>query len=279
MSLNFRKPLLMGILNLTEDSFYDGGKYLETIAIEKKIKDIIDEGADIIDIGAQSTFIDRKEISEKEEVKRILRAINLVKRAENRELRKTMISVDTYRASVAEEVIKNGADIINDVTGLRYDPDMAKIIAKHQVPIVIMYAKESNGRTTIDCIDYEDIILTLKVFFEERIDFAISQGIKKEQIIIDPGMGFFISGKSKYSFQILDRLKELKQYFDLPVLVGTSRKSFLSLDGKLSPKERLEGTLATSAIALYNGANIIRAHDIKEVKKIIDTMENFNFPK
>lgn len=272
-----QKPKLMGVLNITSDSFYDGGKYLQKNAIQKRIEQIIIEGADIIDIGAQSTFVDRDTISAEEETNRVLDAIGIsVGTGRDLSLQKPLISIDTYRSSVAENALKNGANIINDVTAMRADPAMANIISKYECPVILMYAKESNAKTTKDEIDYENIIETLKQFFDERINFATSKGIKKENIILDPGLGFFVSGKAKYSFEILNRLKELKSYFKMPILISPSRKSFLNLDGKLKPEDRLEGTLAASSIGLYNGADIIRTHDVKATKKIIDTMNYFS---
>jgi dihydropteroate synthase len=154
---------------------------------------------------------------------------------------------------------------------------MVKIIADYDAYLVIMFAKEANGRTTTNVVEYNYIMKTLIAFFEERIVYAIKNGIKKEKIILDPGMGFFISANSKYSFEILNKLKELKRYFEMPILIGSSRKSFLSLNGKLKPKDRLIGTLASQSIALYNGADIIRVHDVKEGRVLIDTMNNFRF--
>ncbi len=271
-NLNLEKPLLMGILNVTSDSFFDGGKYLDKKNLEQKIKEMMEYGADIIDIGAQSTFVDRKKISVEDEISRVLQAISLIK---NNKKRNPLISIDTYRSQVAKVALQNGANMINDVTGLRADPQMAKVVAEFQCPIVLMYAKDADARTTEDLIEYDDIIDTLTKFFEKRIVYAVSQGVLRENIILDPGMGFFVSANPKYSFEILDRITELKNYFNLPILVGTSRKSFLSLDAKLSASERLEGSLVTAAIALYNGASVIRAHDIFATKKMMDTMTYF----
>ncbi|OGJ50933.1 dihydropteroate synthase [Candidatus Peregrinibacteria bacterium RIFOXYB2_FULL_32_7] len=262
----------MGILNVTVDSFFDGGKYLEEKCLSKRLKQIMEEGADIIDIGAQSTFAGRKEVPFKEESEKILNAMKIFLRTKDKE--KILISIDTYQSQVAQIALENGADMINDVTAMRKDPLMPEVIAKFGCPIVLMYAKEDNARTTMDNVDYDDIISVLKKFFEERISFAISRGVKKEQIILDPGMGFFISGKAKYSFEILHRLKELKEYFKLPILVGTSRKSFLSCGGKYGPEERLEGSLISAGIAVLNGANLIRAHDVKATKKVLEIIKN-----
>lgn len=272
---------IMGILNTTPDSFSDGGTFYKnnTLHIDhvvKKALEMIDEGADIIDIGGESTGPASQNVSLPEELKRVIPVIKALRQAikTNGRLKKTLISVDTYKAEVARQALEAGADIINDVTAFRGDANMAKTVAKYGVPIVIMYSKDPTARTTKQKTKYKNVIKTVKKFLEERISYGISQGIKAEQFIIDPGMGAFVSGYPKYSLEILSRLKEFTP-FHLPLLIGASRKGFIGevLEEKNKPlkiSERLEGSLACAAVAVMNGANIIRTHDVNATRRMVD---------
>lgn len=251
------KPVIMGILNVTPDSFSDGGKYYES-GVFRAIE-MIKEGAAIIDIGGESTGPGSKDVPEEEELRRVIPVIKEL-RARDLNIR---ISVDTYKSNVAREAVLAGANIVNDVTALRGDPKMAQTLAELNVPVVLMYSKDATPRTTSDNVQYDDVCETILGFLEERIDYAVSQGIKRENIIIDPGMGAFISSDPKYSFEILERLAEFK-VFNLPILIGASRKSFLAGHAKLPPSERLEASLKAAKLAVKNGANILRVHDVKE---------------
>lgn len=251
---------IMGILNLTPDSFSDGGKHNTLKKALKRVKEMIKDGVDIIDIGGESTGPGSKKVSLKEEIKRTIKIIQ-----EIRKITSLPISIDTYKAKVADEALKNGANIVNDITALRGDKNMAKIIAKHNCPVVIMYSKDKTPRTSIKAKNYQDIIRTIKNFLEKQIKYAKKHNIK--HIIIDPGMGHYISSNPKYSYEIITRLNELKE-LNLPILVGLSRKSFLG--GQISQRE--EKGNALSAIAYLNGASIIRTHDIKGVNKIINSL-------
>ncbi|MBI2639167.1 dihydropteroate synthase [Candidatus Peregrinibacteria bacterium] len=255
----------MGILNVTPDSFSDGGKYMNSRHAVERATELMYEGADIIDIGGESSGPGSIYVPVEEELRRVLLVIHRVHR---RARGKALISIDTYKAEVAMQCILNGADMINDVTALRGDPEMAHIVAETGVPIILMYSKDPTARTTRIKKRYRDVIKTVSDFFEERIDFALRAGIRRGQIIIDPGMGAFISMEPKYSYEILHRLGEFKK-FCMPILVGTSRKSFLP--GTI--EQRLEPTLAANLLAIQNGADIIRVHDVAAHRRLVETLE------
>lgn len=243
------KTYIMGILNITPDSFSDGGNYLDMNNAIKHAKKMIDDGADIIDIGGESTRPGSIEVTAKDELNRVLPVVeNLVKELD------VLISVDTYKADVAEKVLQAGAHIINDIWGLQKDKNMAEVIAKFDVPVVIMH--NQNG-TEYDI----DIMQSITEFFEKSIDIALKAGIKKEKIILDPGIGF---GKTpEQNIHVMSRLEELNK-LGYPILLGTSRKSMIGKILDLPSNERVEGTLSTSVIGIMKGIDIIRVHDIKE---------------
>ncbi len=253
---------IMGILNLTPDSFSDGGRHNEIRKAIKRVKEMESEGTDIIDIGGESTGPNSPNISLEEEQKRVMPILKAILK-----ITKLPISIDTYKAKIAEEAIRLGAKMINDVTGLRGDKAMAKIAAKYQVPIIIMYSKDSSARTTLQEKHYPNVIKTIKDFLTKQIKYAKKNGLKNSQIIIDPGMGNFISKVPKYSFEILNKLAELKQ-LKFPICIGASRKSFIG--GTMAERD-LKGQVI-SAIAYLNGASIIRTHDVKGTKQIIEQL-------
>lgn len=257
-----KKPVIMGILNVTPDSFSDGDQFNNLSKAIKRIKEMEREGADIIDIGGESTGPNSKDVSIEEERKRV---IPILKKA--LKITKLPISIDTYKSKIAEECLKLGAKMINDVTALRGDKDMAKIIAKYKTPIILMYSKDPNARTTQAEKHYKNVINTIEKFFKQQIEIARKNGIKDSQIIIDPGMGNFISKIPKYSFEILNNLNKLK-ILKKPICIGMSRKSFLG--GKMEERDR-KGEIA-SAIAYLNGASIIRTHDVKGTKNILELL-------
>ncbi len=261
------KTLVMGILNVTPDSFYDGGKYCDIDDALNRARKMIDDGADIIDVGGESTRPNSSCVSHDEEIKRVIPII--------KELGKETqipISIDTYKAEVADKAIKAGAQIINDISGLQADKEMAKIAAAHNTPIIIMHIKGRPHDFPKDPI-YAELIPEIISFLESRIEYSIKSGIKHNKIIIDPGIGF---GKGvKHNIEILRQLNKFK-CMDLPILIGTSRKSFidkvLECSDDTSVKEnnsRLVGTLVTLVIAVTNGANIVRVHDVKEAVQVI----------
>ena len=262
--MEIKKPLVMGVLNLTPDSFSDGGKFFSHEKAIERFEQMVEEGADIIDIGGESTGPGSTDVSKEEELERVIPLLQNVRPRST-----VRISIDTYKAAVAAEAIKEGADIINDVLALRGDPAMAEEIAKAGVPVVLMYSKDMSGRTTGKTKEYEDVIESIKSFFDERIKTAIEAGIKRENIILDPGQGMFVSPDPAYSLQILKRLNELSTY-NLPLLIGSSRKSLIGQTLNLPLHERLEGSLACAVVAVMHGASIVRVHDVKQTRRAID---------
>lgn len=246
----------MGILNVTPDSFSDGGKYLDAdLAMEKALQ-MIRDSADIIDVGGESTGPGSSAVMEEEELRRVIPVIERIKKSIGKK-NKVVISVDTYKAQIAQSAICAGASIVNDVTALRGDSKMASLIAKTGVKIVLMYSKDSTPRTTREAKQYKDVVKAVADFLNGRIDFALKAGIKKSQIIIDPGMGAFVSSEHKYSFEILRRLREIKK-LGYPILVGVSRKSFLP--GAIADRDA--PTFIANLVAAKNGADILRVHEV-----------------
>ena len=256
---DFSTSIVMGILNITTDSFYDGGKFLTKENIISQIKKIEKEGAKIIDIGASSSRPGSKPISEKIELERLIPAIKLVKENSS----KLMISIDTFRSRVAKECVKNGADIINDISAGQMDKKMFTTIANLDVPYIMMHMK-GNSLSMQNNPNYNNIISEISLFFHERIKLLNDMGFNK--IIIDPGFGF---GKTlDHNYEILKDLKEFKK-FKLPILVGASRKSMIYNLLKINSSDALNGTSAVNTLSLMNGANILRVHDVKEALQCI----------
>lgn len=258
---------LMGILNITPDSFSDGGKLNSPKTIAKAAEQMIQDGATILDIGAESSGPGSSNVSLQEELDRLIPALKIIIPLAKKN--NVQISIDTYKAEVADQALQLGADIINDITGLRGDPQMAKIIAKHNGKVVIMYSKDPTARTTKEAKEYTDVIATITEFLTKQIEYAKSQGIDPNNIILDPGMGAFISSIPKYSYQILDRLQELKQ-LGFPLLVGTSLKSM----HPFPLEERLIPSITTALEAAKNGADILRVHQAKEHHLALNTFQN-----
>lgn len=254
---------IMGILNVTPDSFSDGGKFFFIKEAVEHAKEMIEEGADIIDIGGESTRPGAQEVDEDTEKNRVIPVIE-----EIRKFSEIPISIDTYKSSVAQEALKAGADIINDISGLRFDPNMVKVAREFRAPVVVMHIK-GTPKDMQKNPQYEDLLRELLEYFEERINTLKKEEIK--QIIIDPGIGF--GKRYEDNLKIINNLSEFK-IFRCPVLVGTSRKSFIGLSlGERPPEERLYGTLAANVVALMNGASIIRVHDVKPHKDMIKVLK------
>lgn len=311
---------VMGIINVTPDSFSDGGQFYlnERPNLEKILREaeqMVRDGASMLDIGGESSGPDSKDVSLEEELRRVIPVVKMLRKrwplrkyGERERLQRKkwfkqkdeitpLLSVDTYKTEVARQAISAGADMINDVTALRRGGEnkrrnsefgsrngngcrcvsrgedsrcrhgisgMAQLIAKTGVLIVFMYSKNLTARTTRESVQYDDVVKTIKDFFAERIAFAEENGIRRDRIILDPGMGFFVSGDPKYSFEILERLDEFLE-FGCPILVGPSRKSFLG--GFI--KDRLPGTIAACQKAVLKGARILRVHDVVSVSSAI----------
>ncbi len=261
-----KSPLLMGILNVTPDSFYDGGKYTDRTSLKHRIQTIINEGADIIDIGGESSRPGAEPVSLEEELSRVTQAIELI------DTKKYVVSVDTYKSKVAQEALKRGAKIINDISGMRFDPDMADVVREYDAYIVIMHMK-GTPKNMQKNPEYENVVKEIMEFFEERIEFALSRGIKKEKIILDPGIGF--GKKQKHNIEILKHIEDFKK-LGHPLLMGHSRKSLVGyLTNKKDPEDRLWGTLALSAYLILKNVDIIRVHDVGPHRDFIKTLKPF----
>jgi len=259
--LKFNRPLIMGILNVTPDSFSDGGKFLTFRNAVEHGERMAGEGADIIDIGGESTRPYSKPVSAEEEISRVIPVI--------KKLRKKIsvpISIDTYKSKVAEESLKVGANIINDISALRMDSEMGRIAAKYKIPIILMHMKgRPQNMQEKPC--YKNLVSEIISFLQHRVESAKKEGIDENKIIVDPGIGF---GKTvKHNLEIIRRLNEFKS-LGRPLLIGPSRKSFIGKVLNLDVSQRLEGTAAAVAVCVWNGANIIRVHDVKEMKRVVD---------
>ena len=258
-SIDFSTPIVMGILNITTDSFYDGGKFITKDKIEKQIKKIEQEGAKIIDIGASSSRPGSIPVSEKTELDRLIPTIEIVKKITPN----LKISIDTFRSKVARECIKNGADIINDISAGEFDKDMFGTIAELNVPYIMMHMK-GDSLTMQNNPVYENIISEITSFFEEKVHKLKSMGFNK--IIIDPGLGF---GKTiEHNYEILKNLSDFN-ILNLPILVGASRKSMIYNLLNISATEALNGTTVVNTISLTKGAKILRVHDVNEAVECI----------
>ncbi|MGY8750473.1 MAG: dihydropteroate synthase [Fidelibacterota bacterium] len=254
----------MGILNVTPDSFSDGGQFTSSQQAADYAIMMINEGADIIDIGGESSRPGAKPVPLDEELKRIKPVIKLI-----REQTDCLISIDTYKASVAEAAIDLGADIINDITSLSYDQSMANLVSTRKVPIILMHMQGSPQNMQLNP-SYNNLINDLIIFFKTKIEIANKAGILDNMIIIDPGIGF---GKSvEDNFEIIRELKQIKA-MGYPILLGPSRKSFIGEALNLPVKDRLEGTMASITVGIINGANIVRVHDVIETKRTVLILE------
>jgi len=252
------KCLIMGIINMTPDSFSDGGNLHSTNqAIDFAYK-LIDNGADIVDIGGESSRPGANPISDIEEINRISPLIEELGKNTN-----CLISIDTYKPTTAKFALDNGVDIINDISGLTYDSEMVDIISNFNATVVIMHMK-GNPKTMQENPKYVDLINDIKDFFTNQIEIATNHDIDKKNIILDPGIGF---GKGlDDNFEIIAKLKQICD-MGYPVLVGPSRKSFIGETLNSPVNDRLEGSLAAASACYMNGAKIVRVHDVKETKQ------------
>jgi dihydropteroate synthase len=263
--ISLSAPKIMGILNVTEDSFYDGGLYNSTENAVLQAKKMLEDGADFIDIGGESTRPGAQPIDSKTECERVIPIIR-----EIRKWSKIPISIDTSKAEVAGKAIEAGADIINDISALRFDDKMLEVLQKNpHVPVILMHM-QGTPQTMQEAPFYNDTIDEIISFFEERISFCEKNGVNRERIILDPGIGF--GKRQKDNLLILKKLADF-HIFQLPVLLGTSRKSFINGIYPSPAQNRLEGSLATTALAYQNHVQIIRVHDVLEHKRMIQTLQ------
>ena len=255
-----KESLIMGILNVTPDSFSDGGLYFDTQKAINHALSMIEDGADIIDIGGESTRPFSDPVSVDDE---LLRVIPVIK-----ELRKrtdTVISIDTTKSTVAKEACLVGADIINDISGMLFDAEMIDVAKDIGCPVVLMHIK-GNPKTMQENPTYDNVVSEIKCHLLDRIDYVIENGIDKKNIILDPGIGF---GKTiENNFEILNRLDELTS-IEYPFLIGVSNKSFIGKTLNINENDRLQGTIVANTIALQKGCKIFRVHNVKEAKRCL----------
>ena len=260
---DYNTPLIMGILNYTEDSFFDGGKYLKESAVIERVKTLLDEGADMIDIGLMSTRPGSIAISEELELERLAFVLDIL----SSHFENLILSIDSYRAKVVDYALNHGVSIVNDISGGAFDPELWNVVAKHHAPYILMHT------SSLPCdmqekTDYKNVVSEILRYFSEKIALLQAHGIY--DIILDPGFGF---GKTlEQNYLILSQLDSFK-IFDLPVLVGISRKSMIYKLLEISTEEALNGTTVLHTLAFQKGAHIFRVHDVKavrEVKKIYE---------
>lgn len=254
----------MGVVNITPDSFSDGGLYFDQNKAVNRGLELVSQGADIIDIGGESSRPGSEPIPKEEEMRRVLPVIS--------ELRKNtdvLISVDTTKSDVARAALEEGADIINDISSFRFDPEMISLAAQKKVPVVLMHMKGMPKTMQVNP-HYVDVLKDVKDFIKEKIEEAQSQDIKKEKIILDPGIGF--GKRVQDNLKLINHLDFLEE-FERPILVGISRKSFIGKILDLPPEERLEGTIASAILSIIHGAHILRVHDLEAVKRAVKVAE------
>lgn len=258
--ISLTQPKVMGILNLTPDSFYDGGKFKNELQITQQVEKMLIEGATFIDLGAYSSKPGADDISVEEELNRLIPVLKLLRK----EFPEVLLSIDTFRSQVADAALNEGAAIINDISGGNLDFKMYDVVAKYQVPYVMMHMK-GTPQNMKSLTTYDDLLVEICHYFSINVAKAQKAGI--HDIIIDPGFGF--AKNIDQNFELLSKL-ELLQTQGLPMLIGLSRKSMIYKTLKTSAKEALNGTTALNMIALQKGAKILRVHDVKEAKETID---------
>ena len=262
------KTYLMGILNVTPDSFSDGGEFERVESALARAKEMIGNGVDIVDIGGESTRPNAEAVTVEEELRRVLPVIQQL-----RQVSSIPISIDTTKATVAKEAVAAGADLVNDISGATFDRKMLETVAQLDVPIVLMHIR-GNPQTMLSLTDYRDVVAEVIEFLHTQADKAIACGVARDKIIIDPGIGF--AKTAEQSLELLQRLNEFK-VLELPLLVGVSRKSFMRpILQKNEPKERVWGTAAACYGAIARGADILRVHDVAQmydVCQVADAIE------
>jgi len=259
-----KRTYLMGIINITPDSFYDGNRYNDFNRAIRQVDKLVQEGADILDIGGESTRPGSEKVTVQEEISRVLPVIKYIKKHY-----KIPLSLDTYKSEVARVGFDHGVAIINDISGLRFDKKMADCIGKNKASVVLMHIK-GTPRTMQKSPEYQDLMGEIKNYLEDSIKIALDNGIKFDNIIIDPGIGF---GKTvEHNYIILKKINELK-VLNRPVLIGLSRKSLIGKVIDKPAEERLNGTIVLNTLSLLNGADIVRVHDVKAHREMIKLME------
>lgn len=254
-----RRTLVMGVLNVTPDSFSDGGKFFEVESALARARQMVEEGADILDVGGESTRPGAEPVSAEEEMRRVLPVIRGI-----REFSDVPISIDTYKAPVARAALQAGAQIINDISGLTLDPDLAYVAAQSGAWLVVMHIL-GTPRTMQQQIHYDDVVGDILAFLRRQMAVAEAAGVPRHRLIADPGIGF---GKTaQHNLEIVRRLREF-QTLGVPILIGPSRKSFIGKVLDLPPDQRVEGTAAAVAIAIWNGASIVRVHDVLPMVRV-----------
>ena len=255
------RPLVMGVLNVTPDSFSDGGRYIGVEAALNRAREMAEEGADIIDVGGESTRPGADPVPVEEELRRVIPVIKAIKGELD-----VPLSIDTYKAEVARAALEAGATMVNDVSGLRFSPNMARVVAEHDAYAVVMHMK-GTPRDMQKNPYYEDVVGEVKAFFQERLEHLEAQGVNLDKVILDPGIGF---GKRLEDNLIL--IREIPSLLELgrPLLLGPSRKTFIGQVLDLPVGERLEGTLAVVAVAVFLGVAIVRVHDVLAARRAVD---------
>ena len=258
--IDLSTPIIMGIINITPDSFYDGGKIKNDKDLLHKVEKHLNEGAKIIDIGAFSSRPGAESIDEKTELKKLDMVCSIIKN----EHPESLLSVDTYRSSVAVQVINQGCDIINDISGSSMDEKLLSICGEYKIPYICMHSNE-NPFDHQNIPKYESVTYEVLNYFKEKIDLIIQSGVT--DVIIDPGFGFAKSMRD--NFKLLKEMNSLKT-LDKPILVGVSRKRMIYKTLNITAQEALNGSTAIHSLALINGGNILRVHDVKEAKEVVD---------
>ncbi len=264
--IDFSQPKVMGILNLTPDSFFDGGKYLDEGVILKRVEQMLQQGATFVDVGSYSSRPDAPEVSEEEELNRLIEPLEKI--IEN--FPEAIISIDTYRSKVASECLERGAALINDISGGAIEPEMLDVVAKYQVPYIMMHMR-GTPQNMMSKTEYVNVTYDVMKSLSEKVLQAKMKKIN--DIIIDPGFGFAKTLEQNY--EMLKHL-DLFQSFDLPILVGISRKSMIHKLLKVKPSESLNGTTVLNTIAIMKGAHIIRVHDVKEAMECVRLLTQLN---
>ena len=257
--MNFSIPKIMGILNITPDSFYDGGRYNSKEKIQRQIEKMIISGADIVDVGGYSSRPGAKHISIQDELDRVIPVIEIIKK----KFPETIVSIDTFRSRVASEAIISGADIVNDISGGNLDSNMFETVSKHKVPYILMHMR-GNPENMMSKTNYENVTKDVCKYFSQRINKAHSCGIN--DIIIDPGFGF--SKTTQQNYELLNNLEFFKE-FQRPIIIGISRKSMIYKTLNTTPDKALNGSSVLHTISLMKGANILRTHDVKEAVECV----------